>query len=92
MKVFDQHIVEIIVIFLLMFLVMGSFGFSKEWSGFYVLALLLIPQGRILSRIGDFKKSGQSRWFRFKFFAFNELLVLTSIIIFTFVQVGRESL
>lgn len=92
MKSFDAHVAGILFITLILALVLtsermlGGLPSANGWNGWMFLAMLVIPQGRIFSRLGDLKKFGQSIWSRIKYFFVNQIIVFVTLVIFTIIK------
>ncbi|MDH5628676.1 MAG: hypothetical protein OEY96_00845 [Gammaproteobacteria bacterium] len=88
MKNLDSHVSSIIILLLILSLILaadnflGSLEEAKKYKGMMMMALLLIPQGRIFTRMGDLKKMGQSFGTRIGYWLLNEFQVLLAVFIF----------
>ncbi len=72
---FDQHVVEIVMIVFLLAVIL-----PVSWL-VYLVALL--PQGRVLARIGDFRKSKRPIA---TYLLVNEVIVVIAVLLTLFLQ------
>lgn len=75
LQLIDNHLIGIIIIVTLSTTLLHDLGILPGKLAF--LLLIVVPQGRLFTRMGDMKKMGKSAW---KYFFINEFLVFLLLV------------